>query len=322
LKPINFIRADIAKNWAPVWLQLGSVQGRLYGLFFKGANKSTVWYNTRLFRNAGAQPPKTWAQFLNVATLLVNSGTPPFSIGGADGWTLTDLFENIYLRQAGAKRYDQLSNHEIPWTHPTVKNALRSMGTLVSNPAFIAGGTSGALQTDFATSVSQAFTASPKAAMVLEGDFVAGVITGSTKAKPVTDFNVFDFPSIGNSPPVVVGGGDAVVMFKDNPAARELMRYFTTPAAATVWAQRGGFSSPNKNVPPTAYRDPITRQTATALAKAPIFRFDLSDLQPAAFGGTAGQGLWKLFQDFVRNPANVDQIAQQMEDAAAKAFKK
>ena len=29
------------------------------------------------------------------------SGVPPYSIGGADGWTLTDLFENIYLRQAG-----------------------------------------------------------------------------------------------------------------------------------------------------------------------------------------------------------------------------
>ena len=40
----------------------------------------------------------------------------PYSIGAADGWTLTDLFENIYLRTAGAEKYDQLTKHEILWT--------------------------------------------------------------------------------------------------------------------------------------------------------------------------------------------------------------
>ena len=38
-------------------------------------------------------------------------------------------------------------------------------------------------------------------------------------------------------------------------------------------------------------------------------RFDLSDLQPSSFGSTVGQGLWKLFQDFIKNPSDVDGIA-------------
>ena len=46
-----------------------------------------------------------------------------------------------------------------------------------------------------------------------------------------------------------------------------------------------------------------------AIARAQVFRFDMSDLQPAAFGGTVGQGEWKLFQDFLKNPSNVDGIA-------------
>ena len=37
-----------------------TVNGKLYGLIFKGANKSTVWYNVHAFKNAGVQPPKTW----------------------------------------------------------------------------------------------------------------------------------------------------------------------------------------------------------------------------------------------------------------------
>jgi ABC-type glycerol-3-phosphate transport system substrate-binding protein len=322
LKPIEFLRSTIRRDWSPGWLSLGTVKGKLYGLYFKGANKSTIWYNVAAFRNAGVTPPRTWPALLKAANTLRASGVPAYSIGGADGWTLTDLFENIYIRTAGAKKYDQLANHRIKWTDPSVKTALRTMAQVVGNSANIAGGTAGALQTDFATSVTQVFTTPPKAAMILEADFVGGVITGSTKAKPRKDFNVFAFPSIGGSPPSVVAGGDAVVMFKDTPAGRALLQYLATPAAATIWAKRGGFSSPNKRVPGSAYADPLQRTTALALARAKVSAFDLSDLQPSAFGGTVGQGEFKLFQDFVRNPRNVDGIAAQLERAAAAAYKK
>ena len=46
------------------------------------------------------------------------------SIGGADGWTLTDLFENIYLRTFGKAKYDSLSVHKIEWTDGSVTIAL------------------------------------------------------------------------------------------------------------------------------------------------------------------------------------------------------
>ena len=55
------------------------------------------------------------------------SGVPPYSIGGADGWTLTDLFENIYLRQAGPAKYALLTAHKIKWTDPSVTAALKTM---------------------------------------------------------------------------------------------------------------------------------------------------------------------------------------------------
>jgi alpha-glucoside transport system substrate-binding protein len=319
LKPITFAQATIAKNYAPVWLTLGTVKGKLYGLVFKGANKSTVWYNVKLFKNAGAQPPKTWPQFLQVAKLLRGSGTKAYSIGGGDGWTLTDLFENIYLRQAGPAKYDALTNHTIKWTDPSVIAALKTMAQVLGDTQNIAGGTSGALQTDFPTSVDQVFQASPKAGMVIEADFVQGEIASNTPAKPITGYNVFPFPSINNSPATAVGGGDTVMMFKDSPAARALVTYLATPEAASIWAHRGGFSSPNKNVKPSTYPDALTRTIAGALASAKVTRFDMSDLQPSAFGGTVGQGEFKLFQDFLKNPKNVTGIAQQLEAARAKA---
>ena len=119
----------------------------------------------------------------------------------------------------------------------------------------------------------------------------------------------------------MVGGGDTIITFTDSPAAQALIEYLATPEAAEIWAKRGGFSSANKNVPDTAYTDPLLRETATAIGDAEVFRFDLSDLQPAAFGATVGRGLWKQFQDFMRNPDDIDGITQEMEASAARAFK-
>jgi ABC-type glycerol-3-phosphate transport system substrate-binding protein len=320
LQPIDFAAGDIEENFGESVIDLGTVDGTLYGFLFKAANKSLVWYNVQAFSDAGVEPAEEWEAFLENAGTLSASGVPAYSIGGADGWTLTDLFENIYLRTAGPEAYDQLAAHEIPWTDQSVKDALTEMAQIVGDEQNIAGGASGALQTDFPTSVTQVFADPPAAAQVLEGDFVAGVITDSTDAAAGEGFDVFKFPAIGESGDVVVGGGDTVVMFKDSPAAQALVTYLTTPEAAELWAERGGFASLNRNMDTSVYPDEITQTTAGALSETEVFRFDLSDLQPAEFGGTVGQGLFALFQDFLRNPDDVDGITQQMETAAAQAF--
>ena len=202
LKPIDFARSEIEQNFG-AGAKLGEIDGKLYGLLFKASNKSTVWYNVSAFKNAGVTPATTWPQFLQAAKTLKASGVPAYSIGGSEGWTLTDLFENIYLRQAGPAKYDQLTAHQIKWTDPSVIAALKTMAQVIGDSSNIAGGTSGALQTDFATSVNNVLVPTgktPKAAMVIEGDFVPG--TATTGAKPSTDYNVFPFPSINGSPPV------------------------------------------------------------------------------------------------------------------------
>jgi alpha-glucoside transport system substrate-binding protein len=320
LKPLDFARGDIAKNYPADFLKLGTIDGKLYSFVFKAANKSTVWYNVDAFKNAGVNPPATWDDFLNNAKTLKASGVPAYSLGGGDGWTLTDLFENLYLRQAGPDKYDQLSTHAIKWTDPSVKTTLQSMGQVFSDTGNIAGGTSTALETDFPTSVSNVFTSSPKAAQVIEGDFVPGVVASKTKLKPKTGYDVYPFPQVGSGGEAVVGGGDSIAMFKDTPAGQAFVKYLASPEAAQIWAQRGGFSSPNKGVADSAYPDDITRTTATAIAKTKTFRFDMSDLAPAAFGGTPGQGEWKILQDFLAKPNNVNGTASKLEASAAKAF--
>jgi len=324
LKPITYAKGTMASNFAPAWQQLGTFNGKLYALVFKASNKSLLWYNVPAFKAAGVSAPKTWAQLTSVAKTVKASGTPAYSIGGSDGWTLTDLFENIYLRTFGPAKYNALSAHTIKWTDSSVTKALKTMAQVIGDSSNLAGGTSGALTYNFNDSVTNAFSSPPKAAMVLEGDFVAGVILSSTKAKPNTGFNATTFPSItpGANASAVEIGGDLLVTFKDTPAIEAFVKFLATAPAAETWVKLGGFGSGNKNVPASAYPDAITRAADAPLGQAKAVVFDMSDEQPASFGATTGQGEWGIFQQFLKSPSNVSGIQKKLEAAAAAAYKK
>jgi alpha-glucoside transport system substrate-binding protein len=322
-KPVGAeAKAQLAKNYSKGWQDLGAVDGTQYGVYYKAANKSLVWYNNAAFENAGAQEPKTWKDFLSTAETISASGVTPVSVAGADGWTLTDWFENVYLSQAGPEKYDQLAQHKIKWTDPSVKTALTTLGELFGKPALISGGADGALQTEFPASVTQTFSGGdqPKGAMVFEGDFVT-VNIAQTEAKIGTDAKVFPFPAVGAEPPVVTGG-DAAVALKDSKGAQALLTFLASPDAAKISASSGGFISPNKALDLAAYPNDVQRDIAKALIGAgDDFRFDMSDQMPQSFGGTPGKGEWKALQDFLKNPKDVAGAQQKLESDAAKAYK-
>jgi len=322
IKPVEAAAQEqLEKNFSQGWRDLGAHEGKQYGVYYKAANKSLVWYNTTAFENAGVSEPKTWDEFLQAARTISDSGVPPVSVGGADGWTLTDWFENIYLSQAGPEKYDQLARHEIKWTDPSVKEALTTLGELFGEKELLAGGNDGALRTEFPKSVTQVFAEpdAPQAAMVYEGDFVA-VNIGDTKSKINEDAKVFPFPAVGGDSPVV-SAGDAAVVMKDNKGAHALQTFLASTDAAAIWAEQGGFISPNKELDTSVYPNDVLRDIADALiAAGDDFRFDMSDQAPAAFGGTKGEGEWKALQDFLADPRDVAGAQRELEAAAAKAY--
>ncbi|MEV5339938.1 ABC transporter substrate-binding protein [Streptomyces sp. NPDC052676] len=312
-------------GFAPVWKKYGSVDGELYGLYFKAAHKSTVWYSPDALAQAGVKPPKTYDEMLKAGRTVSDSGLAAFSVAGQDGWTLTDWFENVYLSQAGPEKYDALAAHELKWTDASVVKALETLGKLFKDKQLIAGGQKGALNTDFPGSVEKVFGPEPEAGMVYEGDFVAGVAKDQFGKSIGEDADFFPFPAVGGGKAPVVSGGDAAVVLKDGKnqkAAMALLEYLATPEAAAVWAEAGGFLSPNKKLDLASYGDDVTRATARSLVAAgDSVRFDMSDQAPAAFGGTKGAGEWKILQDFLRDPSDPKATAERLEAAAAKAYR-
>jgi hypothetical protein len=341
----------VRQHFSPQWQRFGTVGGKLYGIYFKVANKSVIWYRTDAFTAAGVRPPATLEELTTVSQTLVDSGAAAMTVPGADGWPLTDWFENVYLRLAGAERYDRLAAHELPWTDPTVVEALRTMGRYWAAPRFLHGGPAGALQTTFTRSVADVFGARPTSAMLYEADFVTTEIAKLGLYGVGTGARYFAWPSAGSglttssattgggtgattgggtgggslaadgAGGTVIAGGDAAVAFTDRPVTMALMAYLASPEAAALMAARGGFLSVNRDLDTAVYPDATTRALAEALLGAATLRFDLSDMTPRSFGGGNGASMWRLLQAYLAAPAaDPAVVAGRLEEAAAKAY--
>ncbi|WP_329107655.1 ABC transporter substrate-binding protein [Micromonospora sp. NBC_01699] len=270
---------------------------RQYGVWVKLAHKSLFWH----LPEPAFDPPETWEKLVELTTGLgreaIRSGGPaPLAIGAADGWVLTDWFENVLADIASGATYDALAGDTPNWRGPEVREALDRLAGLWSIPGAFPGGGRRALLTQFAESVIQVMT-TRKALLVFESDFVEGV---ATTFRPDVTPAWIPFPRGPNrtTHPLVVGG-DAAVVFKASRYGDELVRWLVEPNSFAPWLDRGGYLSPNLDLAPDPGRDQLRRKLAAQISAArDNLRFDLSDQLPGSFTGSDGVGIWRIMQDF------------------------
>jgi ABC-type glycerol-3-phosphate transport system substrate-binding protein len=312
--------AAVQANYSEVWQRLGRFDGRQYGFYFKAANKSLIWYRTDDFADAGVGPPATWGDLVRVSRMLADAGHVPMVVTAGDGWVLTDWFENVYVRLAGARDYAKLARHEIAWTDPTVVATLRLLQQYWTQPGFIENGPAGALQVSFTQGIADVFGSAPAASMLFEGDFVAAEIDKLGQVEVGRGARFFDFPSIDGSPPAVLTAGDQAVAMKDTPGAMALMAFLASPEAASIEAGKGGFISPNLNLALAAYPDPTSREAAAPVVDSALLLYDLSDQAPMSFGGSSAADMWVLLQNFLSRSLDPVVVAGQLETAATRDY--
>lgn len=316
------VQRRVQANYSDDWRRLGRVDpaatggGTLYGVVFKAANKSTVWYRAGDF--PAASRVSTWGDFVAATTAVARAGGPAVAVGGANQWVLTDWFENVYLSSAGPTRYDELASGKLPWTDPSVRAALSELVRMWSTPGLVAENWH---STTLEGSAEQVFKASA-APIVFEGDFLVNHIGKLVRPGQLGVIAKFlDFPPV--RPELrsnVVVGGDIAVMTRATRGAELLMEYLAEPQSAQIWVERGGLISPNEGITLDAYRDPVSRQSAEVLrAKKPYF--DLSDQLPVEFGSTAGEGLQGLLHTLLKKPTAdmVERTMRQLEYQASNA---
>lgn len=298
------------------WARLLTFDGRLYGSWFKVAHKSLVWYRTDMLRGE----PSGWNDWVALCRDMAARGSPPLAIGAADGWVLTDWFENA-LASIDPVTYARLARGEAVWRHPNVARALARIAEMWSIPGVFPGGPRRALLTQFDGALVQVF-AHGSAAMVAGADFFYPVIRRSGSAPA----SWFRFPSKIDEPlPLVVAGDAAVLLRPASTAARALVSWLASPEAARPWASKGGLLSLDPRV--NDYPGDMSRLAQEIRQPAPHgVTFDLSDQLGGGLAGSDGRGTWRIFQEFfgavAERPAAVDAAIPRAVDALERAARR
>ena len=308
LLPLDFV--DFAAYEAatpPGFAALGKApDGKLAGIFTKGAVKGLIWYNTGVW-TGGA--PASWDELKTAAAAALTGDEKTWCIGvesgGDSGWPGTDWIEDIVLRQAGTAVYDGWVAGTTPWTDPAIKAAFQEFGTAVENAY---GGSDYVNATAFGKAANPMFTDPPGCLFHHQASFITTFFESEAGATP-DQFDFFPFPDIDPANSGVTGGGDLFGMFNDTPQAQSMIQYLLTPEAQQIWVEKGGFISANKNVPLEAYPDEVSRKSAEILANAETFRFDAGDLMPSALSAA----FFDAIVSYVDNPAELDAILADLE---------
>lgn len=288
-----------------------------YGLPFKVANESALWYRKDVFDRLHLAPPATWSAWLDVNDVLIGNGIAPLAIGAGDGWPLVAFFSNV-LRSCYPFAYEQLARPQPPadlWTGPEFTNALRLFGRMLSVPGALSGGVNRTLAMQYPDSVVEVF-GYDNAAMVVSADFAAPVVTGLRR--PPAEIGVVPFPvvdgigvdrvsrddadlAVGTAAfsgdrPLVIGADIAVLLQPVGAGAAKLVQWLARPTAPLPWITgHGGFIAANRRTP-VRYYQPLVEPLVAQMSSS-AFVFDLSD----ELGSLGGSGaLFSVLEDFLR----------------------
>jgi len=311
----------IKKDYSAGFVDAGSVDGKLYGLYYKQDLKSIVWYPVKAFEDRGYQVPTTWDELVALSDRIVADGSNPWCTtiehGDASGWVATDWLEDILLRTAPAETYDKWVAHEIPFNDPAVLNAAGLMAKLWFTPGYVFGGNTRINATWVGDSQGPMFDpAGPKCWLHKQAawipDFWPKDADGNALYKPGVDSSFFYFPPIDpayGTP--VLGGSDMFVMFDDRPEVRAFVQWLSTGDAVRDRVATGGFLAANNAVPAELYSSYPMSGLAEIARNATVSRNDASD----SMVKDVGQGsFWKGMIKWVsQNGEGTDAIFAEIE---------
>ncbi|MEV1331967.1 ABC transporter substrate-binding protein [Micromonospora costi] len=296
-------KAQAEQNYPADWLKYSTVNGTLYGAPLGSNVKSFVWYSPKQFQEKGWTVPTTWDDLIKLSDTIAASGMKPWCAGiesgDATGWPATDWIEDLMLRTAGPEVYDQWTTHGIPFNDPKVAEAVDRAGTILKNEKYVNGGFGG-VKSLATTSFQEAGVpiTTGKCALHRQASFYANQWPEGTKVAEDGDVFAFYFPAVDPAKgKPVLGGGEFVAAFADRPEVQAVQTYLASGEYANSRAKIGDWVSANNKLDLANVANPIDKLSVQILQdKSTVFRFDGSDLMPAAVG--AGT-FWKGMVDWV-----------------------
>ena len=309
--------SNVDEFWSEAWKEYGSVDGKLYAAPMGANVKSYVWYSPKAFQEAGYEIPQTFDELIALSDEIAATGKKPWCAGiesgDATGWVATDWTEDLMLRDAGVDTYDQWVAHEIPFDDPAVVSAVDKVGSILKNPKYVNAGF-GDVRSIATTSFQDAGTPILKGECFLhrQASFYANQWPEGTKVAEDGDVFAFYFPANDTESKPVLGGGEFVTAFADRPEVQKVQNYLSTADYANTKAKIGDWISANNGLDIANVENPIDKLSVETLQdESAEFRFDASDLMPAAVG--AGS-FWKGMTEWI-NGKSTKEVLSNIEDS-------
>jgi alpha-glucoside transport system substrate-binding protein len=310
LKPLDNVldTATYKAETSPAFVDLGTVDGKIVGVFIKSALKGLIWYNPANY-TGGA--PASWDAVMNTPTGAADSlWCVGLESGAASGWPGTDWIEDFVLRQSGPDVYDAWVNGTQKWASPEIKSAFQEFGKVLDKTY---GGANTVVSTNFGDGGNPLFTNPPGCLFHHQASFITDFFKNQGGAQD-GQFDFFPMPDLNPTyAGAFTGAGDLFGMFNDTPEARSLLKYLVTAEAQQIWVSRGGALSGNTKV--TSYPDDVSKRSAEILGTAKIFRFDGGDLMPTALQSA----FFKAMVDFAQDQSKLDSILAGLDEASTAA---
>lgn len=310
------VEANVDEFWSESWKGYGTVDGTFYSAPLMASVKGYVWYSPKDFADRGVEVPTTWDELLDLTAELAASSDSQtykpwcagFASGGATGWPGTDWVEDLVLRMAGPEAYDQWVAGELKFSDPQIKAAFDAVGEIILNPDYVNGGFGGV---DSINSTEFQSGGLP----ILDGNCSLHHQASFYEAQWGDDVTVaedgdiwaFLLPKADESAgDAVTGGGELVAKFVDNPETDAVQTFMSSDTWANIRVSLGGVISANKGLDPDNASSAIGKQSIEILQNPEtVFRFDASDLMPAAVGSGS---FWTGITDWVAGTKTTDQL--------------
>lgn len=261
IEPLDFERVPELRTFSRQMLDgaRGRKDGKLYGVPF-ASQSIVIYYNKKLFTQAGVTVPKSWDELLAAAKTLKDKGILPIANGGKEGWTLEVMagavLPNFY---GGTTFYEAVMAGHTSFKDPAYTGSLAKM--LELRPYLHQN----FMGVDYAT-MQQLFL-NEQAAMFVGGSWEIGFFKAQNKD---LDFDVFA------SPPAKAGQVPWVSSFNDGnygvnaksankDAALKFIRFTATREFGQMFTDMLAQTSA---VPGVVIKDPILKHVQEMQRKA------------------------------------------------------
>ncbi|SIR23974.1 extracellular solute-binding protein [Halanaerobium kushneri] len=221
---------DWESNFMPAAMDLGRVNGELYGVPVTNVSPALVWYRTDLFEEYGLEVPETYEELKNVVKTFKENGITPFALANKNKWTGSMYFMYLVDRIGGPEALQQAISRKGAFNDKPFIEAGRRIQELVEMGAF-PDGVNG-LDEDAGQSRTLLYT--DRAAMYLMGSWAYSSF--KNEAPDMLDqFSFFNFPAVesgkGDPSNLVGTPGDNYYSVStkaaNKEAAVEFLKYLT-----------------------------------------------------------------------------------------------